>query len=92
MIQRIVLLQIKNDQMDNVIKESKKIIPNLPKVKSLQVGRLDNDSNFNLALIILFDNLQDIAEFSPNPIHRDYVDNFLKPKIERIKAYNVNIL
>ena len=92
MIQRIVLLDIEETEIEKVIEESKKVLPAIPLVKSLQIGEVEDNPDYNLALIILFDNLQDIKAFRPHPQHRDYVDNFLKEKLKNIKAYNIKIL
>ena len=92
MIQRIVLMNIKEDAIEKVIEKSKQVLPSIPQVRALQVGTLEDDSDFNLALIILFENREDVKTFSPHPVHRDYVDNFLKPKLKDIKAYNVKIM
>ncbi|HMA62195.1 MAG TPA: Dabb family protein [bacterium] len=92
MIQRIVLMNINENDIEKVIEKSKQVLPSIPQVKSLQVGALKDDSVYNLALIILFENREDVKSFSPHPVHRDYVDNFLKPKLEDIKAYNVKIM
>jgi len=91
MIQRVVLLDIKETEIDKVVEESKKGLPAIPQVKSLQVGTVEDDTDYNLALIILFDNFQDVAAFRAHPRHRDYVDNFLKERLKNIKAYNIKI-
>ncbi len=92
MIERIVLINIKNDvSLDNVFQETKKVIPILPGVISFKMGKVLNNENYNFYLSMTFDSLKDIEKFSPHPKHRDYVDNFLKPKMMDIVAYNVEV-
>ena len=92
MIERIVLINIKNEKsLDKVFKETKKVIPILPGVKSFKTGKLLNNESYNFYLSMTFNSLEDIEKFSPHPKHRDYVDNFLKPLMDNIVAYNVEI-
>lgn len=92
MIQRVVKLNIKNEEIEAVIKKSKQILPTIPQVKSLQVGIIENSKKYNLALLLLFESYEEIKKFSPHPEHREYVDNFLKPRMEDIAAYNIKLV
>ena len=91
MIQRVVLFNTESSiNKKLVIKRTKEVLPPIPGVKSLQIGKITND-NYNFGLIILFEDRGALDNFSSHPDHRDYVDNFLKPKINDIVAYNIEL-
>ncbi|MEA1986176.1 MAG: Dabb family protein [Candidatus Marinimicrobia bacterium] len=92
MIERIVLIKIKDEsQVDNVIQKTKEVIAILPGVKSFKTGKVLNNDNYNFGLSMTFDSMEDVEKFSPHPKHREFVDDFLKPLMSGIVAYNVNI-
>ena len=92
MFERIVLIKIKDEsEIENVIQETKKVIPVLPGVKSLKTGKVLNNDDYNFCLSITFDSIKDIEKFSPHPKHREYIDNFLNPRMDGIVAYNVEV-
>ena len=92
MIQRIVFIKLTSPKnISTVIEETKKVIPTVPGVKNMQVGSLVNCEDFDISLSMIFDNMAAVEEFGPNQVHRKYVDEFLKPQLSGIKAYNIEI-
>jgi hypothetical protein len=39
-------------------------------------------------MTVRFDSLDDVAPYVAHPQHRTYVDEYLRPKLELIKAWN----
>lgn len=96
MITRIVLLKLKNqystpEGREEVASKSREVLPDLPGVRSVKVGiALDNPTRFkwDVSLVLEFDSADDLEPFRVDPAHREYVDDFLKPRLEGIRGYN----
>ncbi|MBD3166839.1 hypothetical protein GF324_09585 [bacterium] len=92
MIQRIVLLKLTDpSEIDDVLKKSREVLPNLPGVRKYSQGRVLKKSDYDIALLLTFDSMNDVHAYIPYPAHRAYVDDYLKPKIHSIAAMNVDI-
>jgi len=99
MIERIVLLKLESDHRSadavrRIIDESRRVLPTLPGVVSAHVGRAADDrteSSWDVSLVVRFNTLKDIPPYAQHADHRTYVDDFLKPRVESIVAFNFEL-
>jgi len=93
MIQRMVFMKINSTaDINEIVQATKASLPVIPGVKSVQTGQIHQSAEFDLGLLITFDNSRDVKNFGDHPQHRQYVDDFLKSRITKIKAYNIEII
>lgn len=96
MIERHVYLRLtptsrSGDALAQVIARSH-ALAELEGVRTLRVLRAADQAAqaaWDLCMVILFDNLSDYQRFREHPAHRAYVDEFLQPHIQVIKAWNL---
>ncbi len=92
MIQRMVFMKVNSKTVINeIIQVTKASLPVIPGVKSVQIGQIQQSEEFDLGLLITCDNSRAVKNFGKHSQHRQYVDDFLKPRITAIKAYNIDI-
>ncbi len=90
MIKRIVLLKVKdNNRLEEIIEKSRDVLPGITYTQTVEVCVVKDNNAFDLALIMEFANMSDVKSFGIDKVHRDYVDNFLKPLLADIVAYNL---
>jgi hypothetical protein len=99
MIERIVLLQMNEgftseEELDEVAERSREVLPALPGVLECHVG-LASDArtaaSWHVALVLRFESAEDIPPYAAHPDHRAYVDEFLRPRLASIAAYNFEL-
>ena len=96
MIERIVLFKLKDEYCNDaaraeIAERTRKDITALPMVREVSVGvPADEESkkSWDLSLIVRFDALEDVAAYMIDPAHRAYVDQFMRRRIEVVKAWN----
>ena len=96
MIQRMVLLKFKDefansDFRGEAASRSRRVLRNLPGVLDVSVGipaDKATEGSWDLSMVLNFESVDAISTYIVHPDHRDYVDNFLKPHLEIIKAWN----
>jgi hypothetical protein len=96
MVERIVLIKLHepyaNDSgRDEVIQESKRVLPTIEGVKTLRCGVPAEDKtagSWDIQLSLTFNCMTCVDTYQADPIHRDYVDTFLKDRMSFIKAWN----
>ena len=92
MIQRTVLIKLKNPtSLEKIIERSKSVLPLLPGVRNVQMGSIIKPKEYDVVISLLFDNIEEVEAYGSHPKHREYVDQFLKPLIDTIKAYNIEL-
>lgn len=99
MIHRHVLIKLTDEHATEagraaVLAESRRVLPGLPGVRALvAAGPADDQAaaSWDIALVVSFDSLQHVATYLPHPAHRSYVDDFLRPRMEFIKAWNFEV-
>ena len=99
MIERYVLLKLRDEFTSTearraVAEHSKKVLTALPQVLDVRVGistDIDPGSDWDLSLAVRLESQDDLAPYSADPQHRAYVDEYLKPKLESIRAWNFTI-
>ncbi len=99
MIERIVLFKLKDEYSNaeaiaGIAERTRKDIGALSMVKSVNVGiPADEESkkSWDLSLVVRFDSLEDVERYMVDPDHRAYVDDFIRARIEVVKAWNFDI-
>lgn len=99
MIERIVLLQMNDEhatpaELGQVAAHSREILPGLPGVTGCHVGLAADENtagSWHLALVLRFASLDDIPPYAAHPDHRAYVDDYLRPRLESIVAFNFEV-
>jgi hypothetical protein len=99
MIDRIVLLQLTDDHADAaevhaVAEHSLEVLGRLPGVVDVRVGTAADEataSQWHVSLLIRFSSAADLEPFRVHPDHRAYVDDFLRPRLEAITAFNFEV-
>jgi hypothetical protein len=96
MIERIVLIKVEESHassvsLQEIAEHSQRVLAALPGVRSVHVGVAADEStsrNWDLSLVLVFDSLEDLEPFRLHPDHRAYVDEYLKPMMTGIQAFN----
>jgi hypothetical protein len=96
MIDRIVLVRLKDEyrtetKRAEIASHSENTLWEVPQVREIRVATALDDKtreDWDMLLTIRLDAIEDLEPFRLNPIHREYVDNYLKPKIIQIKGWN----
>jgi len=95
MIQRHVYLRLNHEhsgpEATQVVAEESLKLAAVPGVKRIRIARpVDEGSRtaWELCLILEFDTMADVEAYVHHPDHRAYVDGFLKPRLQVIKAWN----
>lgn len=98
-VERIVLIKLNEtaanpDSRQAIAEETRRVFPTIPGVKSVHVAQADtaDQSSWDLCLKVGFDRVDDVPAYRIHPIHVAYVDEYLKPKLDCLKAWNfVNV-
>ena len=99
MIERIVLLRLTDEHaspesLREVVEHSMQVLPGLPGVLACHVGLASDERTFDdwhVSLVLRFASADDIPPYAVHPAHRAYVDQFLRPKLESIAAFNFEV-
>jgi len=96
MIERIVLLQLAEELRTDrdrreVASHSRDVLAGLPGVEEVDVAVAADDptrERWDLVLRVRFASADDIEVYRVDPDHRRYVDEYLRPRLSCIEAYN----
>lgn len=96
MIQRTVLMRFQHEYatpaaLAEIIDHSQQVLWSIPMVTTVSIGVAADDSTrqqWHLQLCMSFDDLDQVEAFRINPQHRSYVDDYLRPRLESISAWN----
>jgi len=99
MIERLVLIKLKSDYTTpqartEIVRYSQAALERLPGVQSVDIGVPADakcDGSWDLALRLRFADLDAATAYVPHPQHREYVDEYLSPRMEMIKAWNFRV-
>jgi hypothetical protein len=99
MIERIVLLQMteecaSKEVLEEVAEHSRRVLPALPGVLECHVGLAADErtaAGWHVVLVLRFASADDIPPYAVHPDHRSYVDDFLRPKLASIAAFNFEV-
>lgn len=96
MIERIVFVRLKDEYRTDtkraeIASHSENTLRAVPQAREIRVATASDDKTqqeWDMLLAIRLDAVDDLEPFRLDPIHREYVDSYLKPKITQIKAWN----
>jgi hypothetical protein len=96
MIDRMVFVRLKEEYRTDakrveIAAHSENMLRAVPQVRAIRVATALDDKtrqDWDLLLVIRLDGIEDLEPFRVDPVHRDYVDNYLKPKVAQIKGWN----
>jgi hypothetical protein len=97
MIERIVLVKLTDKAAKNrqaIVDYSLAVLNRIPGVADVHIGQAADHASaaaWDLALVLRFESANDLDPYRLHPDHRAYVDNYLKPRMESIKAWNFEI-
>lgn len=99
MIERIVLFKLTGpyanpEQRHAVAEHTRNVLSTVPGVRHLSVGVPVDDAaakSWDLSIVVRFDTLDAFHEYRVHPTHREYVDDYMKPKMEVVKAWNFEV-
>ncbi len=99
MIERYVFLKLNAahatpDGRRAVAAETRARLASLPGVRDLRVG-LPADERaaeaWDVSIVVAFDDLDAVEPYRVHPTHRAYVDDYLRPMLASIAAWNFEI-
>lgn len=99
MIERIVLLKMKEEfateeALEELVEHSREVLPKLPGVVGCSVGLAADEKSgeqWHISLVVRFESLAELPAFADHPDHRSYVDDFIRPRLESIAAFNFEV-
>ena len=99
MIQRIVLLKLTDEMATDegrreVAEHSRVVLESLPGVESVAAAVAADPATagaFDISLVLGFRSVDELEPFRVHPDHRAYVDEYLRPKLTAIKAFNFEL-
>jgi len=99
MVERYVFIKLKDAHAtaagrQEVIDRTFADLRQVPGVRKLIVGKPADaaaEGSWDVSLVVVFDDLADVAPYQAHPVHRRYVDEFLAPRMEIIKAWNFDV-
>ncbi len=99
MIERFVMLKLKPEWSNEagraaVLAHSMDVLPRVPQVRDVHVGLPADDASersWDIALVIRLDRIEDLPAYAVDPLHADYVGNYLAPRVECKKAWNFTV-
>ncbi len=99
MIERYVFIKLKDAHATptgraELVEETKAKLPGLPGVLGVTVGTPADEAAekaWDMSIVVRFAKLEDVEAYRVDPVHRAYVDEFLRPRVETIKAWNFEV-
>ena len=96
MIERVVLIKLEDaylapETVSEIAQHSAEVLSKLPGVQNVQVMRPAESGTalaWDLKFSLEFDTLDAVEQYQVHPDHRHYVDQYLRPRIAVIKAWN----
>jgi hypothetical protein len=73
---------------------TRETLEEIPGVRSLSVGTPADEAaarSWDLSIVLRFDSLEGIRSYREHPEHRRYVDEYMKPKMQVVKAWNFEL-
>lgn len=95
-IERVVLVRLKDEyrtdeQRTMVAKATRETLPDAAEVRALRVATPADERTrreWDLVIEVVLADLDAVERYRVDEVHRKYVDVFLRPMMEKIRAYN----
>ncbi len=97
MIDRFVFVRLKKEyvpERDAIAAYSTEILNGIPGILKAEVGTPADDhaeAAWDLSIRVRLDSLGDVEPYRAHPNHRRYVDEYLEPRWEVVKAWNFQV-
>ena len=99
MIERVVLIKFTDEYATDAARAeiataARRAFAGIPGVQSFSIGvPIDEHAirSWDLSITVRFNTLSDVAPYRDDPLHRAFIDDYLKPRLEVIKAWNFEI-
>ncbi len=94
MIHRVARMKLKNPkEAKAVLDESRRVFLSFPGVVGFSAGPINipADYEYDICLLIDLENADMIETYRMSPGHRAFVDDFLRPKLEKMEIFNVEL-
>jgi hypothetical protein len=99
MIQRVVVIKLKDGYANDEDRAaaaaySREVLATVPGVLDISVGTPGDPAtlrSWDLMLLLRFESIDAVERYRAHPVHRKYVDVFLKPMLEVIKVWNFEL-
>lgn len=94
MIDRYVFVRLEKEhasERDAIAAHSAEVLGKLPGVLQVSVGTPADEhagAAWDLSIAVRFASLEDVEAYRVHPAHRRYVDEYLRPRMQVIKAWN----
>jgi len=96
MIERTVLVKLKEsfaseDSRREVACHSQEVLARVPGVTGVAIAVAADETtagSWDLVITVRFAALEDVPIYRAHPVHRTYVDDYLRPRAEILKAWN----
>ena len=96
MIRRFVFFRFKEayrgvDAKAEILERTHEVLQTVPGVLDYEVGTPADEkasAAWDLSISVGFETRESLAAYIADPEHRRYVDEFIKPRLEVIKAWN----
>lgn len=94
MIDRFVLIRLKSEyasEREAIAAHTAETLRDLPGVVRVTVGTPADEhaaAGWDLSIVVRFGALADVEPYRVHPAHRRYVDEYLRPRMQVIKAWN----
>jgi hypothetical protein len=100
MVVRYVFAKLKTEHTSDAerrktAKHSKATLLGIKGVKEVRVGVPADDKSataWDLSIEIHFDRIEDVEPYRVDPVHKAYLDDYLGPRTEMKKAWNLEII
>ena len=77
--------------MNDILSETHRVLQTVPGVEMYEIGTPADEkamAAWDLSITATFASRAVLESYIQHPRHREYVDEFIKPKLEVIKAWN----
>lgn len=99
MVQRIVLFKLKDEFCNDAARSeiaayTREVFTALEGVRSAHVGvpaDAPSEKSWDLSIVLQFDSIDAVKRYAVDPDHRAYVDDYIRPRMEVVKAWNFAI-
>lgn len=99
MIERVVLVKLRPEYREaedlaKIVAQTREVLEAIPEVRALRVGLAANERTegaYQLCIEVQLDDLEAVERYRAHPAHRAYVDVFLRPMMDGIRAYDFHV-